>query len=69
MWATRQKRLHHSLISRWPYLISIPEPDSVNTTIRPLDQRQQHQYWVVEGYTHSSTLAYSAAVSQEDDDR
>jgi len=52
-----------------PYLISIPEPDSVNTTIRPLDQRQQHQYWVVEGYTHSSTLAYSAAVSQEDDDR
>ena len=54
-----------------PYLISIPEPtsDSVKASKQNADQRQQHQYWVVEGYTHSSTLAYSASVSPEDPDR
>ena len=54
-----------------PYLISIPnsELDSSNTTHATSDQRPQHQYWVVEGYTHSTTLAYSAAVSPDDPDR
>ncbi|WP_392345344.1 UPF0182 family protein [Parasynechococcus sp.] len=54
-----------------PYLISIPnaEQDTSTTTNVTADQRQQHQYWVVEGYTHSTTLAYSAAVSPEDSDR
>ena len=54
-----------------PYLISIPNPQqgSINTINQNLYQRQQHQYWVVEGYTHSSTLAYSAAVSSDDSDR
>ena len=54
-----------------PYLISIPnaEPGSINTIKHASEQRLQHQYWVVEGYTHSSTLAYSAAVSPEDSDR
>ena len=54
-----------------PYLISIPnsELDSSNTTHSTSDQRPQHQYWVVEGYTHSTTLAYSAAVSPDDPDR
>ena len=54
-----------------PYLISIPEtyPESAGTIETRSPQRQQHQYWVVEGYTHSSTLAYSAAVSSEDSDR
>ena len=54
-----------------PYLISIPNPQqgSINTINQNSNQRQQHQYWVVEGYTHSSTLAYSAAVSPDDSDR
>ena len=54
-----------------PYLVSIPAPatESSTTTRQPSDQRQQHQYWVVEGYTHSSTLAYSSAVSPVDGDR
>ena len=54
-----------------PYLISIPNPeqDSSNTTKATSEQRSQHQYWVVEGYTHSSTLPYSAAVSADDPDR
>jgi uncharacterized membrane protein (UPF0182 family) len=54
-----------------PYLISIPDSDrdSFNTTKAISDQRQQHQYWVVEGYTHSTTVAYSAAVSPDDPDR
>ena len=52
-----------------PYLISIPEPDPNSRISHNSDQRQQHQYWVVEGYTHSSTLAYSSAVSAEDGDR
>ena len=54
-----------------PYLISIPETDSESTGTsqsRPYE-RQQHQYWIVEGYTHSSTLPYSAAVSPNDSDR
>ena len=54
-----------------PYLISIPnaEPGSINTIKHASEQRLQHQYWVVEGYTHSSTLAYSEAASSEDSDR
>ena len=54
-----------------PYLISIPDAQqgSINTINQNSNQRQQHQYWVVEGYTHSSTLAYSAAVSSDDSDR
>ena len=54
-----------------PYLISIPNPQqgSINTINQNSNQRQQHQYWVVEGYTHSSTLPYSAAVSADDPDR
>ena len=54
-----------------PYLISIPnaQQGSINTINQNSNQRQQHQYWVVEGYTHSSTLAYSAAVSPYDSDR
>ena len=54
-----------------PYLISIPKPERgfINTTNQKSGQRQQHQYWVVEGYTHSSTLPFSAAVSAEDPDR
>ena len=54
-----------------PYLISIPnaQKGSINTINQNSNQRQQHQYWVVEGYTHSSTLAYSAAVSPYDSDR
>ncbi|AII49447.1 hypothetical protein KR52_09875 [Synechococcus sp. KORDI-52] len=54
-----------------PYLISIPNPPPgfMTTKQGDSDQRNQHQYWVVEGYTHSSTLAYSAAVSPEDPDR
>ena len=54
-----------------PYLISIPKAQqgSINSIDQTSNQRQQHQYWVVEGYTHSSTLAYSAAVSSEDPDR
>ena len=50
-----------------PYLISIP--DSASSPPGELDQRQQHQYWIVEGYTHSSTLAYSSSVGPEDTDR
>ena len=40
-----------------PYLISIPnaQQGSINTINQNSNQRQQHQYWVVEGYTHSST--------------
>ena len=54
-----------------PYLISIPETGSESTeTIQSRsDERQQHQYWIVEGYTRSSTLPYSAAVSPNDSDR
>ena len=54
-----------------PYLISIPDAQqgSINRINQNSNQRQQHQYWVVEGYTHSSTLAYSAAVSPDDSDR
>ena len=54
-----------------PYLISIPNPVPVSTDKdhQKADERQQHQYWVVEGYTHSSTLAYSSAVSSDDSDR
>ena len=54
-----------------PYLISIPNPvtESTDTDNQKSDQRQQHQYCVVEGYTHSSTLAYSSAVSPDDSDR
>ena len=50
-----------------PYLISIPnpEPGSINTMKQASEQRLQHQYWVVEGYTHGSTLAYSAAFHQK----
>jgi len=54
-----------------PYLISIPnaQQGSINTISKISNERQQHQYWVVEGYTHSSTLAYSAAVSLDNSDR
>ena len=54
-----------------PYLISIPgpAPESQKTTELQSEQRQQHQYWVVEGYTHSSTLAYSAAVGTDNTER
>ena len=54
-----------------PYLISIPDAtsDSAKTMKPNRDQRHQHQYWVVEGYTHSSTLAFSASVSSDDSDR
>ena len=39
-----------------PYLISIPNcSERPNGQSRPYE-RQQHQYWIVEGYTHSSTL-------------
>ena len=46
-----------------PYLISIPAP--VDQTLGS----DQHQYWVVDGFTHSSTYPYSAAVSSNDSDR
>ena len=46
-----------------PYLISIPDP------VDPAIGSEQHQYWVVEGFTHSSTYPYSAAVSSNDSDR
>ncbi|MCB4376963.1 UPF0182 family protein [Synechococcus sp. MU1650] len=54
-----------------PYLISIPGPaaDPTSTTKSQAEQRQQHQYWVVEGYTHSSTLAYSSAVGANNPER
>jgi uncharacterized membrane protein (UPF0182 family) len=56
-----------------PYLISIPEAaevtDPVSTTESHSAQRQQHQYWVIEGYTHSSTLAYSSAVGANNPER
>ena len=54
-----------------PYLISIPgpAPESQKTTESQSEQRQQHQYWVVEGYTHSSTLAYSSAVGTDNTER
>ena len=54
-----------------PYLISIPgaAPDPASTTKSQSEQRQQHQYWVVEGYTHSSTLAYSSAVGANNPER
>jgi uncharacterized membrane protein (UPF0182 family) len=46
-----------------PYLISIPQSGQSTSA------SSQHQYWVVEGFTHSSTYPYSAAVSSSDSDR
>ena len=46
-----------------PYLISIPQAG------HPTSASNQHQYWVVEGFTHSSTYPYSSSVSNSDSDR
>ena len=46
-----------------PYLISIPQSGQSTSA------SSQHQYWVVEGFTHSSTYPYSSAVSSSDSDR
>lgn len=50
-----------------PYLISVPEDDA-EADDRSLDRRQ-HQFWIVEGYTHSSTYPYSSSVNSKDHDR
>ena len=47
-----------------PYLVSIP---SAGKTLSGADN--QHQFWIVEGYTHSSTYPYSSSVSNTDSDR
>ena len=44
-------------------------PDGASSSPGKFDQRKQHQYWIVEGYTHSSTLAYSSSVGPKDTDR
>ena len=49
-----------------PYLVSVP---GSNEELGTNDDQTQHQFWIVEGYTHSSTYAYSAAVSPTDSDR
>jgi uncharacterized membrane protein (UPF0182 family) len=49
-----------------PYLVSVPGGNRKLGTANP---RTQHQFWIVEGYTHSATYPYSAAVSNTDSDR
>ncbi|MAH57470.1 MAG: hypothetical protein CMN91_03375 [Synechococcus sp. ARS1019] len=47
-----------------PYLVSVPIADGT-----PGYDTNQHQYWIIEGYTHSSSYPYSAAAAVDDDDR
>ena len=47
-----------------PYLVSIP---SAGKSLSVADD--QHQFWIVEGYTHSSTYPYSSSVSDTNSDR
>ena len=47
-----------------PYLVSVPTTSDLIST-----SSEQHQFWIVEGYTHSSTYPYSAAISKTDSDR
>ena len=47
-----------------PYLVSVPIEDGTDRY-----DSNQHQYWILEGYTHSSSYPYSAAVGAEEDDR
>jgi uncharacterized membrane protein (UPF0182 family) len=49
-----------------PYLVSVPGD---NLELGTSGNRIQHQFWIAEGYTHSATYAYSAAVSKTDSDR
>jgi uncharacterized membrane protein (UPF0182 family) len=49
-----------------PYLVSVPGD---NLELETSGDRIQHQFWIAEGYTHSATYAYSAAVSKTDSDR
>jgi uncharacterized membrane protein (UPF0182 family) len=49
-----------------PYLVSVPGD---NKALGINAGRSQHQFWIVEGYTHSSTYPYSASVSKTDSDR
>jgi uncharacterized membrane protein (UPF0182 family) len=49
-----------------PYLVSVPGD---NLELGTSGNRVQHQFWIAEGYTHSPTYAYSAAVSKTDSDR
>ena len=47
-----------------PYLVSVP----IDPGASGYDSTQ-HQYWITEGYTHSTTYPYSAAAGQNDNDR
>ena len=49
-----------------PYLVSVPGEKRTPGVANP---RTQHQFWIAEGYTHSATYPYSAAVSNTDSDR
>ena len=44
-----------------PYLVSVPEESKSKA-----QKRVQHQYWIVEGFTSSTTYPYSAAVAKSD---
>ena len=44
-----------------PYLVSVPEEASDDS-----QQRHQHQFWIVEGFTSSTTYPYSAEVGPSD---
>ena len=47
-----------------PYLVSVPIADGTAGY-----DSNQHQYWIIEGYTHSSSYPYSAYAGFDDDDR
>ena len=49
-----------------PYLVSVADESA---TLDSSEQRSQHQFWIVEGFTSSSTYPYSSAVSRRDQTR
>ena len=49
-----------------PYLVSVPGDE---LELGSNGKQVQHQFWIAEGYTHSATYPYSAAVSKTDNDR
>jgi uncharacterized membrane protein (UPF0182 family) len=49
-----------------PYLVSVPGDE---LELGSNGKQVQHQFWIAEGYTHSATYPYSAAVSKKDNDR
>ena len=53
-----------------PYLVSVPDDKvELENELETSANRDQHQFWIAEGYTHSATYPYSAAVSRTDSDR